>query len=474
MKFIEIFKEKWLIILSLIYILPIILANVYYIDDMGRVLSAYGWHEDGRIFATYIMQILSFGSSISQMFPLSILISSMIMLLSGCIISSILFENNILSKVCALLLLTSPFYLENLSYRYDSIPMSLSILLVVIPFIANRKIYFSLLSITCLTIVLGLYQTSAMAYFAVLICIITKKLKEQKSKEALAISIISFLCFLFSYLLYSYIIKIAGINLGRGGFININYDTFNVILNRLFRYYYFYSNLFNLKYIIAITPLCLISIFTVLYGIKYGVMFFLKRFFLFFLFLFSIVLLTTLPNLVLSDPWYTARTMICYPFIFYFLVSYSYSYVSNKILSISTILVVFFSFILSNSFGSVLKDNDDYNNFIAQSVSSDIMKNNNYDVYNVMIVGAQKKPIRSAKQYEIFPVIDKLAPLYMTKEWYWGIRNLSRYLKMNMIIEKNEILSNFCKYNLTNKTSLYSIYSKDDIFIIDFSNSCEK
>ncbi|EJT8150048.1 glucosyltransferase domain-containing protein, partial [Escherichia coli] len=170
-------KNKWLLSLAILYVLPIIIANAYYIDDMGRVLSGYGWHEDGRIFATYIMQIMSFGSLISQMAPLSTILSALIMFVAGYLLSTYLFEGDkLLIKACSLLLLTSPFFLENISYKYDSIPMSLSVLLAITPYIARNKVSFFIFSATCLTLVFGLYQTSAMAYFAVLACFIVKDL----------------------------------------------------------------------------------------------------------------------------------------------------------------------------------------------------------------------------------------------------------------------------------------------------------
>ena len=40
-------RNKWFILiviaLSVLYVLPIILANTYYIDDMNRTVAGYNW-----------------------------------------------------------------------------------------------------------------------------------------------------------------------------------------------------------------------------------------------------------------------------------------------------------------------------------------------------------------------------------------------------------------------------------------------
>ena len=144
-----------------------------------------------------------------------------------------------------------------------------------------------------------------------------------------------------------------------------------------------------------------------------------SSFVMFIILILSLLILTTLPNLVISDPWYTSRTMICYPFLLFAVVSYCNGRFDNKKIAICVSIVIFYSFfILSNSFGSVLKSNDEYNDFISRNISNEMMKDNDYDLYKVVIVGQSKKAIRSELQYQAFPIIDKLAPNYMSEGWY--------------------------------------------------------
>lgn len=106
-----------LIILAGIYILPLIIANTYYIDDMGRAIFGYGWEDDGRFIATLISKVLAFQSSLTSLYPFSILMATLIIVYSGAIITSQLgvyshSDEFKLSNLSPLLLLMSPFLLE--------------------------------------------------------------------------------------------------------------------------------------------------------------------------------------------------------------------------------------------------------------------------------------------------------------------------------------------------------------------------
>ncbi|WP_268625437.1 glucosyltransferase domain-containing protein, partial [Escherichia coli] len=123
----------------------------------------YGWHHDGRFISTYLARILSFNMhGITSLFPFSIFLSATIMVIAGFIIIHALdiLTSSIRSYLPALFLLTSPFYLENLAYRFDSIYMSLSVFFSVLPFLFLGKNKFIVVSIFSFFLVFGLYQTS--------------------------------------------------------------------------------------------------------------------------------------------------------------------------------------------------------------------------------------------------------------------------------------------------------------------------
>ena len=138
-------RNKWFILiviaLSVLYVLPIILANTYYIDDMNRTVAGYNWDHDGRFVSSKLMNVLSFQSEVVySLYPYSQMISAVLLSLSGFIICyTIGIRNKTLLIIGSLLLTTCPFLLEILSYRFDCLPISLSVLLVTIPFIFYNK-----------------------------------------------------------------------------------------------------------------------------------------------------------------------------------------------------------------------------------------------------------------------------------------------------------------------------------------------
>ncbi|EFE7777526.1 hypothetical protein F6W12_18660, partial [Escherichia coli] len=62
--------------LAIVYCLPIIFGTSYYYDDLFRAYSGYSsWNSDGRPFANIFYQILTFGQTMPDMFPVALIIS---------------------------------------------------------------------------------------------------------------------------------------------------------------------------------------------------------------------------------------------------------------------------------------------------------------------------------------------------------------------------------------------------------------
>ena len=130
----------WTFVAAIIYVLPIMLANVSYTDDMGRFLDGYGWRGDGRIFADYVLLATSFGNGIVTVFPFSLILSAIIFAISGIIISSVSFDSDSkLKRLSGFIFIASPFLLENMAYKFDSLPMSLSVFFAALPFLIKNK-----------------------------------------------------------------------------------------------------------------------------------------------------------------------------------------------------------------------------------------------------------------------------------------------------------------------------------------------
>lgn len=118
---------------TLLYVLPLILADLRYIDDSWRTLEAgNAWASQGRWFADLFYQALSFTGAAPDIFPLPLLLSASAMSLALTRLTYHYFpEPTLACCLVSLPLWYNPFLLQNLSYQYDGPSMALSLVAVI-------------------------------------------------------------------------------------------------------------------------------------------------------------------------------------------------------------------------------------------------------------------------------------------------------------------------------------------------------
>lgn len=134
------FMGKPFLILACIYavgISSIIRADYNYLDDMGRVAGGYkGWDDWSRYLSNFLSGFIHADSYLTDVSPLSQLIAVLFLALEGIIVLYVISEEQrwTIGRLVALIPLgLSPYFLECISYKYDSPYMALSILLAVLP-----------------------------------------------------------------------------------------------------------------------------------------------------------------------------------------------------------------------------------------------------------------------------------------------------------------------------------------------------
>ena len=160
------------IILFTLYLLlilyPILRADRYYSDDLVRALDGYyGWDLNGRYLATLVMRLLQFNlRHLVDIAPLPQL--GAIAVLAGCgvlIGRRFAIDSPWLAALVTFPLGAQPFFLENLSYRFDALSMALALLCALLPCLVcknDRKGY--LLGGIALFASLNFYQPALSAY----------------------------------------------------------------------------------------------------------------------------------------------------------------------------------------------------------------------------------------------------------------------------------------------------------------------
>ncbi|MFJ5236757.1 glucosyltransferase domain-containing protein [Pseudomonas neuropathica] len=118
---------------TLLHVLPLLLADYLYIDDQARaLLGTAGWVEDGRMMVEVFFAALTFSSSVTNIFPLPLLISTIAMSLAlRKLVIHYFSSPGFVECLVVLPLWFSPFFLQNLSYQYDGPCMALGIAAVI-------------------------------------------------------------------------------------------------------------------------------------------------------------------------------------------------------------------------------------------------------------------------------------------------------------------------------------------------------
>lgn len=147
-----------------LYALPLLLADFPYIDDNWRTLpAANAWAGQGRLFADWFYQALTFTGAAPNIYPLPLLLAVVAMSLALTRLTVHYFvEPTLACCLVALPLWYNPFLLQNLSYQYDGPIMALSMVAVIyaITFDASSRVQRWLVPAALLALAIGLYQIS--------------------------------------------------------------------------------------------------------------------------------------------------------------------------------------------------------------------------------------------------------------------------------------------------------------------------
>lgn len=133
-----------LLALYLLILYPILRANRYFNDDLKRALIGHtGWDSNGRPLTTLLMKLLQcYDSALVDISPLTQILAVALLAWIGVLIARrYAIRSPWMAALIAFPLGAQPFYLENLSYKFDSLSMSLALLLALLPILtfANTR-----------------------------------------------------------------------------------------------------------------------------------------------------------------------------------------------------------------------------------------------------------------------------------------------------------------------------------------------
>ncbi|MEX9771478.1 glucosyltransferase domain-containing protein [Morganella morganii] len=225
------------IILSLIFTFPLILADMFFRDDISRALFYnVGLSRLGRPLADFVYSILTGFSAGADLSPLPLLLSSLALAFTAFIFGRILFEKtNVITLVSSIPIIISPFFLQNLSYKYDCLPMSLGLLFSIIPFIITKRSLYGVIFPICSIIVsISFYQVSINVFITIAISLFTISiLRNGISYKDIKIALWRMVQLIIAILLYY--ITIVPLFLSKIGEDRSNVASLNEVINNITR-----------------------------------------------------------------------------------------------------------------------------------------------------------------------------------------------------------------------------------------------
>lgn len=457
--------------LSIAYVFPIVLTNGLYIDDLGRIITGLAWMHDGRVITSILMTIISGGYPITDIWPWGNILSACILGLSGIIICNSFSISTKTSIPLSLVILCSPFMLENLSYRFDSLSMSLSILAICIPFLFKDRIKpFIFYSILGIYVSLQTYQASATSYF-VIVCFLVILYSKSSLKSAFTLGISSVASFFVAVLISYATWRILTLQMnGRGETIK----SISELKTNINGYLDLLSSSFSAQFALSLSLIACVSIYAIISMIIN------KRINIYskvisILSLIFCIIASIGPSLVLSDSWWTPRIMVGFPFVILGLMLFSLSCgVKEYIIRSCAYVYIFSAFVLCSAYSNATNANNSYIDNVLNYTSQYLSSSNQV---NLIINGNMKRSERVKIYDDKFPILKHLIPTYMSNSWTWGVAQF----KKNDLIgigswgirskRRDHELKTMCSYDKIAENKEMYIYKKNDIIILDFNKT---
>lgn len=253
-----------------VYFLLFTMIDKGYRDDYYRIMEGhFAWDTDGRPLAYLLVYIINFGGILTDISPRSYVISAILAALCCAVIGSkILKSTPAINAISSSLIFFSPFFLQNMAYKFDVVTMCASILLCCIPYIYNDKnrwISF-LISTICLIASLSTYQASA-AFFLMLntLHLISKEFDKETCKN----SILRLISFSFSLVFYKFIIAKIYLSNEHAKYYSeislpVNHDAVNLLIKNIKDLFEVLGLVYNAGNYLVFLPAIIIALFCLL------------------------------------------------------------------------------------------------------------------------------------------------------------------------------------------------------------------
>ncbi|MBT1800745.1 glucosyltransferase domain-containing protein [Enterobacter kobei] len=469
-----------LLALCFLYILPIILADRMYGDDILRSQQGYtNWDINGRPLADLMMKgLFLFGDNIADISPLPLILG--VILFSA---SSLYYARTNLSEfspytsaVIMFFIIANPFFLENLSYKFDSLPMLVSVAVLFIPFFHFKSgVSWFAASVSAILVSLCIYQAS-IGFFVALSIIefmrgvfVSNASKFSELKRAS----LRLTQLLIAYAIYSPISKHyvwGSYNIKHSEIVGFNKEGIVDAANNAVMYLGKISLMASqAKWIV-----CAVLVAVVFYTLRITITSIKNNgysaFFNAFIITFSpvILLFVSFAHLsLLKYPVTDNRVLVSFSGVMLFAAISSMSISKSKqTLPVIAFILCLFPFVFSFSYGSALKYQAEYDKVLSSELAREISIIDPDAKAKVFILGTQPSSVQRANIIKRFPAIETLVPLYYSGGW-WGTFMIHMYGVKNEFTGTKD-LDQVCDMKLRYRNQTFSLFSLENKIVVSF------
>ena len=488
----------------LLFILPIIRANYFYVDDLGRALSGYlRWNTVGRPFASIFMESTNFNRwAVDDLAPLPQLMAIGFLAVASAWTSlcfRIKFGFGLLPIV---FIVCNPFFLENLSYRYDSVTMSVAVVLAMLPLalktafdeIAFDRTAFDRLML-CVFIIISLvfclnFYQPAINVFIVLACFTglldLRRLYLIQGIKNLLVNFASLAAAMVVYKLELAFIGLEPYASKHDKLIHLAH--LQVAFRNVHHWLAFFAN--NLLH----THQTQLLTAGLVFGILLYFIGFVKAELHAKTFVVSTILAMLLvggmlagvigPILLLQKPVYAPRVLIgfgalCACLLSLIVLQFQNNRVGRAVSAAILSAIFFANLTISYAYGNMLVAQDAMHAAIAGSIVNDAYKYAKQKPSSLIITGVAPRAYNVERETKEIPILNTLLPTPLKNFWTWGpllkLHRLPKFIHFSnhpVLDPRVKAILAACDITKSTTTLYYNIYKTGHRIIVDFSKKC--
>lgn len=478
-------KDKFNLILfvCLLFVLPIIIANVPYMDDNTRLDNGYGyWEIEGRPFTTLLFKLLNFSlTTIYNIAPLPLLIGVFFFSYTVYYATNKMnLKSTVINIFSFILLICNPFFLQNMSYQYDSIGHLFSVGFILLAFFYQNDKKYKQFLVSSLLIASSCasYQPTSNMYIALFCVSILFNISKKDDENTLKYTVRHISYYLSGIFIY-YVLYFIGFSFffteqaNRNHLIEFSqiFSSYEYSINELMNLLVYFKDDISIYLILTALILLPINMIYRIYNItKLNIEHKEKFYSILIILLIPVLLFFSIwgPFILLKELFFNPRDFpvmgaLCMMIAFSFSLIDKKQYI-NTLFNISVLLCVF-SF--SYMYGNALNQDYTYRKYIYDSVSNNIEQNNNtIKDKKIYVYGRHAMTSYIGKSFEVRPFLSKLVFPDNTnffKEYSIAARNVYNIqggVVMDNLDEWNAICKN--KIEPLVKNGNYEIFNFDD------------